>query len=162
MVRTFTTSDVFSHLSPFTVGFERVFDMINNHLESHQPTGFPPYNIKKESDEKFSIELALAGYSEDDLSVEVKDGVITVKSKDSEKDDVGDNTLYRGISQRKFNRTFTIADDIEVLGAVMNNGMLVIPLRRVVPDHKRARVIPINKINKTSGSGETKKEFLAE
>ena len=161
MVRTFTSSDVFNQLSPFTIGFERVFDMMNTHLESHhpQPTGFPSYNIKKESDEKFSIELALAGYTEDDLSVEVKDGVITVRSNESEKDDVGDDTLYRGISQRKFNRTFTIADDIKVLGASMENGMLVVPLERVVPEHKRSRVIPINK---TSKSGETKKEFLAE
>jgi len=133
--------------------------MMNDHLESHQPTGFPPYNIKKESDEKFSIELALAGYSEDDLSVEIKDGVITIKSKESEKDDVGDDTIYRGISRRKFTRTFTIADDIEVLGAHMENGMLVIPLKRIIPDHKRARDIPI-----TGGIANPKKEkeFLAE
>ena len=158
MVRTYTTSDVFNHLSPFTIGFERVFDMMNSHLESHQPTGFPPYNIKKENDEKFSIELALAGYSEDDLEVEVKEGVITIRSKASDKDDVGDDTLYRGISQRKFNRTFTIADDIQVLGASMENGMLVIPLERVIPDHKRARAIPIN----GKHISKDKKEFLAE
>jgi len=158
MVRTFTTSDVFNQLSPFTIGFERVFDMMNNHLESHQPSGFPPYNIKKESDEKFSIELALAGYSEDDLEVEVKEGVITVRSKESDKDGDGDNTLYRGISQRKFTRTFTIADDIQVLGASMENGMLVIPLERIIPDHKKARAIPIN----GKHISKDKKEFLAE
>ena len=158
MVRTFTTSDVFNQLRPLTIGFERVFDMMNNHLESHQPSGFPPYNIKKESDEKFSIELALAGYSEDDLEVEVKEGVITVRSKESDKDGDGDKTLYRGISQRKFTRTFTIADDIQVLGASMENGMLVIPLERIIPDHKKARAIPIN----GKHISKDKKEFLAE
>jgi molecular chaperone IbpA len=133
-----------NRLTPYAVGFDKVFDRVVNYLEHQtQSTGFPPYDIRTEAENKFSIVIALAGYDEKDLEIEVKEGVIAVRSKH---DTVSDekNYLYHGISNKKFTRTFTIADDIEVLGATMKNGLLAIMMQRIVPDHKKSKVIVIN------------------
>ena len=132
-----------NHLTPYAVGFDRQFDRLwdyaNHQAES---TGFPPYNIVKHTDFEFSIEMALAGLTKEDIEVEVSDGTITVKSVwDSKAENA--EVLHRGISHKKFTRKFTIADDIEVKGASFENGLLEINLERIVPDHKKPRVIKI-------------------
>ena len=149
MVTTQALANVFDHfdrnlLTPYAVGFDRVFDRLQDYA-SHQAasTGFPPYNIRKDSDTNFTIELALAGLSRDDLEVEVGDGVLTVrtKAKKEEADDV--ELLHRGISFRQFSRKWTLADDIVVKDAKMENGMLLINLERVIPDEKKPRLVKI-------------------
>ena len=105
-------------------------------------TGFPPYNIRKEGDYKFVIELALAGLSKADLEVEVADGTLTVRSKDKQEDD--GELLHRGISYRKFTRSWTLADDVVVRDAVMKDGMLSIKLEHVVPEEKKPQLIKIS------------------
>jgi molecular chaperone IbpA len=105
-------------------------------------TGFPPYNIRKDGDYNFVIELALAGMSKDDLEVEVADGVLCVRTV-GKKDEEGAELLHRGISHRQFNRKWTLADDVVVNEAKMENGMLLIQLERVVPDEKKPRLISI-------------------
>ena len=143
MVTKLNLFDNFNQLTPYAVGFDRVFDQLNNYA-SHNATstGFPPYNIRKEGDYSFVIELALAGFSKKDIEVEVADGLLTIRSV--KENDENDSNIYRGISYRKFNRKFTLADEIVVKDASLENGMLVISLERVVPEEKKPRKIKIN------------------
>jgi molecular chaperone IbpA len=139
---TLSLLDNFNQLTPYAVGFDRVFDQLQNYA-SHNATssGFPPYNIRKESDYCFVIDMALAGFSKDDIEVEVADGLLTVRSvKENEENE---ESIYRGISYRKFNRKFTLADEIVVKDASLENGMLVISLERIVPEEKKPRKIKI-------------------
>ena len=134
--------DNFNQLTPYAVGFDRQFNRLNDYIKhQHQSTGFPPYNIQKVKDFEYEIEMALAGFSKEDIEVEVADGVLTVRSvKENEEDD---NNLYRGISYRKFNRKFTLADDIIVTNAKLQDGLLNISLERVVPEEKKPRLIDV-------------------
>ena len=150
MVTTQAIANIFDHfdrnlLSPYAVGFDRVFDRLNDYVvhQNHMtPTGFPPYNIRKEGDYNYVIEMALAGMSKDDLEVEVADGNLSVRSVEKKEDDGGE-LLHHGISHRKFSRSWTIADDVVVQDAKMENGMLLIHLEHVVPEEKKPRVIKI-------------------
>ena len=136
----------FNELTPYAVGFDRVFDQLQNYVEHNATsTGFPPYNIRKGGDYTYAIEMALAGFSKDDIEVEVAEGLLTVRSvkEDSETNEEYDSKIYRGIAYRKFNRKFTLADDIVVKDASLENGMLKIDLERIVPDAKKPRKITI-------------------
>lgn len=130
-----------NQLMPYTIGFDRMFDMLQRDFDI--PTnGYPPYNIKKDGDYKFSIEIALAGFSKEDIEVKVAEGELSIKSiKDKSSED---NTLYKGIAHRKFNRVFTLAENIEVKDAELNNGMLTIKLEKIIPEEKKPRTIKIN------------------
>jgi len=143
MNKALTIFDNINQLTPYAVGYDRVFDTLKRYVDNNtSSTGFPPYNIRKEGEYNYVIEMALAGFSRDDLEVEVADGVLTIRSvKDTTDDDT--SNIYRGISFRKFVRKFTIADDIVVNGAKMENGMLSIDLERVVPEEKKPRFIEV-------------------
>ena len=133
--------DNFNQLTPYAVGYDKLFDNLSRYVDNNvSSTGFPPYNIRKEGDYHYVIEMALAGFSKEDIEVEVADGTLSVRS--DKKDDVADN-LYRGISFRKFNRKFTLSDDIVVNDAALDNGMLTINLERVVPEEKKPRLIEV-------------------
>ena len=149
MVTTQALTNIFDHfdrnlLTPYAVGFDRMFDRLNDHYALHggNVTGFPPYNIRKEGDYNFVIELALAGMSKDDLEIEVTEGTLQVYSMEKKKEEGGE-LLHRGISYRQFNRSFTLADDVVVNDAKMENGMLLIDLERVVPEEKKPRLLKI-------------------
>ena len=117
--------DNFNQLTPYAVGFERQFNRLNDYVTHQQTsTGFPPYDIRKEGDLNHVIEMALAGFSKDDIEVEVAQGVLTIRSMKENEDN--DGTVHRGISYRKFNRKFTLADDIVVNDAKLENGLLTI------------------------------------
>jgi molecular chaperone IbpA len=134
--------DNFNQLTPYAVGFDRVFDQLQNYAQHNiTSTGFPPYNIRKGGEYNFVIEMALAGFSKDDIEVEVADGLLTVRSV--KENDENDSNIYRGISYRKFDRKFTLADDIVVNDASLENGMLKIDLERIVPEEKKPRKITI-------------------
>jgi len=132
------------HFTPYAIGFDRIFNQMAEYAD-HQvtSTGFPPYNIRKQDDYKFSIDLAVAGLSEDDIEVEVAEGVITIRSTYDESVNGGD-FLHKGLSFKKFTRKFTVADDIVVNGASMSNGMLSIELERIVPEEKKPRLVKIS------------------
>ena len=133
--------DNFNQLTPYAVGYDKLFDNLSRYVDNNvSSTGFPPYNIRKEGDYHYVIEIALAGFSKEDIEVEVADGTLSVRS--DKKDDVADN-LYRGISFRKFNRKFTLSDDIVVNDASLDNGMLTINLERIVPEEKKPRLIEV-------------------
>ena len=134
--------DNFNQLTPYAVGFDRVFDQLQNYVENNSTsTGYPPYNIRKDGEYNYDIEMALAGFSKKDIEVEVADGVLTIRSVKENEDD--DNNLYRGISYRKFNRKFTLADDIIVKDAKLQDGLLKISLEKIIPEEKKPRLITV-------------------
>lgn len=140
----FSTFDI-NTLTPFAVGFDRVFDRLVEFPQQHIPTGFPPYNIRKNKEEdKFFIELALAGLTEDEVDIELKEQVLTIRSTWDEKPQEDDVVLHRGISHKKFTRSFTLADDLRVIGANFKNGLLTIALERIVPEEKQPKKIKID------------------
>ena len=143
MVRTnLSLFDNFNQLTPYAVGFDRVFDQLQNYVENNSTsTGYPPYNIRKDGEYDYNIEMALAGFSKKDIEVEVADGVLTIRSVKENEDD--DNNLYRGISYRKFNRKFTLADDIIVKDAKLQDGLLKISLEKIIPEEKKPRLIEV-------------------
>ena len=138
---------IFNNLRPYTVGFDDWFDHFEHMMDDSFFRGnsnFPPYNIVKTGDNTYDIELALAGFSKKDIEVEYKENMLTVKSKkqDEAKDEDG-NVIHRGISKRMFNKSFTIANDVEVKGAELKDGLLKVSLERIIPEHKKAKTIDI-------------------
>lgn len=139
-----TTLDI-NKLTPYAVGFDRVFDDMFKYVNHNQNStgGYPPYNIVRDG-EKFQIEIALAGIAKEDLEITVAEGVLTVEhTPEGEVESSGWEWLHKGISQRHFKRNFTLSDDIVVNGSRMENGMLFIELERIVPDEKKPRTIQI-------------------
>lgn len=133
----------FSPLYRATVGFDRIADLMDRVLSTDvaQPS-YPPYNIEKTAEDAYRISLAVAGFSEDELSVEVKDTKLVVSARKNT--EAGDATyLHRGIATRAFDRTFQLADHIRVTGASHTNGMLHIDLQREVPEALKPRRIEI-------------------
>ena len=140
--RALSLLDNFNQLTPYAVGFDRIFDNLSRYAgDVGSAAGFPPYNIRKEGDYNYVIEMALAGFGKKDIEVEVADGTLSVRSIKENSED--DSTVYRGISYRKFERKFTMADDIVVNGAKLENGMLTVELERVVPEEKKPRLISV-------------------
>ena len=139
------------HHSSLTAGdLERfmglsMFNRVMNFPNTSQESGFPPYNIRKVDDYKYIIELALAGFSESDIEVEVADGTLTVRSKEDKSTDEN-QYVHRGIAKRAFSKSWTLSDDIVVNSAEFNNGLLNISLEKVVPEEKKPRLIPITKL----------------
>ena len=139
---------IFNSLRPFSVGFDDMFEQFENMLGNGGLTtqsNYPPYNIRKTGKDKYSIEVALAGFNKKDVEVEYEDNLLTVKTKEvkrSEEKD-GDEVIHRGISQRSFARSFTIADDVKVNGAELKDGLLTISCEKIVPEIKKKRLIEI-------------------
>ena len=141
---------IFNQLRPVTVGFDNVFDHFERMMDDHNfnqmaATNFPPYNIVKTGEYTYDVELALAGFSKNDIDVEYKDNMLTVKSKEKDKSEAkdADGVLHRGISKRWFSKSFTIADDVEVKGAELKDGLLKISMERIIPEGKKARTIEV-------------------
>ena len=139
---------IFNQLRPVTVGFDNVFDhferMFEDDFTSFSAPTFPFYNIVKQGKNKYDIELALAGYSKDDIEVNLEEGVLSIKSKKEDKEESKDGEiLHKGIAKRYFSKSFTIADDVEVKGAELKDGLLKVSLERIVPEHKQPRTIDI-------------------
>ena len=139
---------IFNQLRPVTVGFDNVFDHFERMFENDiyrmpSATNFPPYNIVKTGEYTYDVELALAGFNKKDIAVEDKDNMLTVKSKEKAKDDDVNGMLHRGISKRWFAKAFTIADDVEVKGAELKDGLLKVSMERSVPEGKKARTIEV-------------------
>ena len=139
---------IFNQLRPYSVGFDDVFDhfgrMFDDNLFDVTVPNYPPYNIVKVKDNEYNIEVALAGYSKKDIDVLYEDNMLTIKTADKKEDKKteGEN-IYKGIAQRMFKKSFTIADDVEVKGAELKDGLLIVSLEKIIPDHKKARTINI-------------------
>ena len=135
----------FAPLYRATVGFDQIADLMDRVLtkEVSQPT-YPPYNIEKTADDAYRISIAVAGFSDDDLTVEVKDGALHVSARKVDEDE-GRTYLHRGIATRAFQRRFHLADHVRVVGASHENGMLHIDLQREIPEALKPRRIAIAK-----------------
>ncbi|WP_439120436.1 Hsp20 family protein [Marivita sp.] len=133
----------FAPLYRATVGFDQIADLMDRVLtnEVAQPT-YPPYNIEKTADDAYRISIAVAGFSDDDLTVEVKDGALHVSARKVDENE-GRTYLHRGIATRAFQRRFHLADHVRVVGASHENGMLHIDLQREIPEALKPRRIAI-------------------
>ena len=140
---------IFNSLRPFSIGFDDMFDQFENLLGNGSlamQSNYPPYNIRKTGKDKYSIEVALAGFSRKDVEVEFEDNLLTVRTKQVNKteDNIENGEiLHKGISQRQFARSFTIADDVKVNGAELKDGLLTIACERIIPEHKKKKLIEI-------------------
>jgi molecular chaperone IbpA len=139
----------FNKLTPYAVGFDRIIDDMFRYANSPGGpgnTGYPPYNIIQ-NDNEFQIEIALAGVKQEDLDINVAEGVLNVSHNppeiDEEKQNFPGSYVHRGIAQRKFSRNFTLSDDVVVQDAKFENGMLYISLERIIPEEKKPRKITI-------------------
>jgi molecular chaperone IbpA len=125
-----------------TVGFDRLFDVLDRQFANSVSTSYPPYNIIKTSEDSYQIEVAVAGFREDELDVQVKDSVLSITGEQKRNDDET-NYLHRGISARNFTRTFTLGEHVEVTAATVINGLLTIDLIREVPEEAKPKKIAI-------------------
>ena len=132
-----------NRLTPHTVGFDSLFDRLFDTDFHTTSGGFPPYNIVKNDDYNYQIEMALAGYSKKDIDIELKEGTLSISSKKIDDDTDEITLIHKGISHRSFKRSFTLSDEMKVKGAKMENGMLFIALERIVPDHKKPQTIEV-------------------
>ncbi len=126
-----------------TVGFDRLFSMLDNASAVNQTQTYPPYNIERTADDEYRITMAVAGFAESELTVEVKENTLTVTGQKPETESENDNFLYRGIAARAFERRFQLADHVHVTGAALDHGLLHVSLRREVPEAKKPRTIAI-------------------
>lgn len=138
-----TLAETLRH-DPFMVGFDRVFDRMHTlNTRSLKQSNYPPYNIIKRDGEFYDVEIAVAGFVQDEINITVEDGVMKVEgTKKFEEGDKAD-FLHKGIATRDFERTFTLSDTIIVRGADLDNGILTITLENVIPEEKKPRTIEI-------------------
>lgn len=136
----------FTTLYPQFVGFDNLFNELERLVEGTAPqrnTSFPPHNIIKVDDNKYVVEMAVAGFGQDEVDVEIQDGTLIVKGE--KKDHTEVDYLYRGIATRSFTKSIRLSETIEVRGAQFKDGILKIGLENVIPDHKKPRKIEFSK-----------------
>ncbi len=126
-----------------TVGFDRLAQLFDD-LGSFEAPTYPPYNIERVGEDAYRISMAVAGFSADDVNIEVKQNSLTVSAKKAEKTEPKGEFLYQGIAARSFERRFQLADHVQVTGAELENGLLHISLKREIPEAMKPRTIPVN------------------
>jgi molecular chaperone IbpA len=148
----------FTPLFRSTIGFDRLFDRLDSVAQYDTNQSYPPYNIERSDETHYRISLAVAGFADKDLTVEVRDGVLTVQGKRNEESERTESSgyLYQGIAGRAFERRFQLADHVEVRGAKLENGLLHIDLEQIVPEEKKPRRIAINAPSLTTIEGHAK------
>ena len=138
---------IFNQLRPVSVGFDNVFDHFERMFEDDfrvPSVNYPPYNIVKTGTNTYDIEVALAGYSKKDIDVTYEENMLHIKSKKEDKEDKQEEgVIHKGIAKRYFSKSFTIAEDVEVKGAELKDGLLKVSLERIVPESKKPRTISI-------------------
>lgn len=133
-------------LTPFyrsTVGFDRLFNLLDQANAESAP-GYPPYNIERTGENAYRVSVAVAGFAENDLNIELKENTLTIKGEKQAKQERSGEILYQGIAARAFERVFQLADFVQVKGAALENGLLHVDLVREIPEAKKPRRIPIN------------------
>tara|TARA_B100000035_G_scaffold157497_1_gene134204 strand:+ start:101 stop:526 length:426 start_codon:yes stop_codon:yes gene_type:complete len=137
-----TTFDL-NKITPYAVGFDSIIaDMFQYAQNNKASSGYPPYNIRKEGN-RFQIEIALAGVRKEDLEITTEDGKLSISHNPEEVEEQGEY-VHKGIAQRKFSRIWTLAENVVVNGATMENGMLYIELERIVPEEMKPKTINID------------------
>ena len=141
---------IFNQLRPVSVGFDNIFDHFERMFDDNDeffraPTAtFPFYNIVKTGDTTYNIEVALAGYTKKDIKVDYADNLLTIKSVKEVKDSKESNgIIHKGIAKRYFSKVFTIADDVEIKGAELKDGLLKVSLNKILPEGKKPKSIEV-------------------
>ena len=138
-------------LAPFhrsTVGFDRLFSLLDQVNGDGSP-GYPPYNIERTGENDYRVTVAVAGFAEPELSIELKENTLTIRGEKQTKEEKAGEVLYQGIAARAFERVFQLADFVQVKGAKLETGLLHVDLVREIPEAKRPRTIPIGGNGKT-------------
>jgi molecular chaperone IbpA len=136
----------FTALYPQFVGFDNIFNELERLVDGTTPTrntSFPPHNIIKLDDNKYVVEMAVAGFGQDEVDVEIHDGTLIVKGEKKDQTEV--DYLYRGIATRSFTKSIRLNDTIEVRGAQFKDGILKIALENIIPEHKKPRKVEFSK-----------------
>src|SRR6201987_4408042 len=127
-----------------TVGFDRLFSLLDQVAGFESAPSYPPYNIERTGENAYRITVAVAGFAEPELSIEVKENTLTIRGeKQTKQNEKNGEVLYQGIAARAFERRFQLADPVEVTGAALENGLLHVDLVRELPEAQKARQIPI-------------------
>ena len=143
---------IFKQLRPVSIGFDNLFDHFENFFDEYDnvrsslTANFPFYNIVKKENNKFDIEVALAGYDKKDIAVEYADNILSIKSVKeikSDKEKEKDGVIHQGIAKRSFTKAFTVSDDVEIKGAELKHGLLKISLEKIIPEGKKPKTIAI-------------------
>lgn len=135
-----------------TVGFDRMASILDAAMRADTSSGYPPYNIEALAENRYQISVAVAGFEDHELDIEVERGVLTVRGRKA--DDENKQYLHKGIAFRNFERKFNLADHVQVEGADLKNGLLVVDLLKVIPEQMKARRIPIGGA-KSDADGQT-------
>tara|TARA_B100001057_G_scaffold127578_1_gene126552 strand:- start:20103 stop:20561 length:459 start_codon:yes stop_codon:yes gene_type:complete len=145
---------IFNKLRPISVGFDDIFNHFESMFDENYYTltqnissNYPPYNIVRSGENQYDIEIALAGFNKDDINVTVEDRLLTVETKNTDEKATANQSnevIHRGISQRYFKKSFTVASDVEVKNAQLKDGLLKISMERVIPEDKKLRTIDIS------------------
>jgi molecular chaperone IbpA len=145
-IKKFTSKDIdaiFDASQRFSVGFDDLFYRLHSYGVGSPGGQYPPYNIIKESNVKWRIELALAGWAPEDVEVSTESNVLLIKSKTAKERNDEDEYMHRGVSTRTFARGFNLADDVEIGTVKFTNGLLVVELQKIIPDHQKLKVYEI-------------------
>ncbi len=144
-LRKFTTKDlgaIVDAAEKYSVGLDDVFHRLHSYGMGTANNAYPPYNLVEESNVKWRIEVALAGWSRDEIEVSTESNILLIRSKTT-KTKGEEEYMHRGISTRTFARGFNLSDDVEIGTVTFNNGLLVIELKRIIPDHQKLKVYDI-------------------
>ena len=141
-IRTLDLPTFVNQIHRQAIGFDSLFEQLNRQFTNSKADNYPPHNVVKLDDTHYVIEVAVAGFAEDEIDVELKENVLTVRGEQAKKD-VEVEYLHKGISARNFTRTFPLAEHVEVRGATVQNGILAIALEQVVPEEQKAKKIQI-------------------
>jgi molecular chaperone IbpA len=138
----------FGQFDPFSVGFDKTFKLLSSQLDNIGKSlpGYPPYNIKKVGDNKYVIEMAVAGFAKTDIELTLENGKLVIAGKTKEANDVDNANVYyfyKGIAERAFTRHFTLSDTVEVKNAELVNGILKVWLENLIPEHQKSKKIEI-------------------
>ena len=145
-----TFDSIWRDISPFAVGFVRTFDTLELLASSRaKETNYPPYNIRKISEDQYAIELAVAGFEDKDIDIELVEETLTIKGNRPK--EASDGLLHQGLAARDFVKKFVLSDDMEIKGAALSNGMLYVGLERIIPDEKKPRKIKLTSKSKLLG-----------
>jgi molecular chaperone IbpA len=142
-MKTFNMIELNPDITRFAVGFDRMFDELARTAGSLSASNYPPYNIVHTAEHEYDIEIAVAGFDEDELDIELQNGELTVRGESKSEVARAGNYLHQGIASRNFTRKFALADHVEIRGASVKNGIMTIKLEIIVPEHEKPKKIAI-------------------
>jgi len=145
-----TFDSIWRDISPFAVGFDRTFDSLALLASSRaNETNYPPYNIRKLSEDQYTIELAVAGFDEENIDIELVEETLIINGNRPK--EASDGLLHQGLAARDFIKKFVLSDDMVIKGAALSNGWLYVGIERIIPDEKKPRKIKLTSKSKLLG-----------